>query len=106
MALVDALVVDPRRPHRDRAGRGGHLPLGVVAVANHQPVPVHVDLAGMGRDGGGHLGSQRRRQHLPRSVTHDRIQQRRAHRRTARCVAASPVVDYLEHGRTFPNRRA
>ena len=58
--LVDALVIDPRRPHRDRAGRGGHLPLGVVAVANHQPLPVHVDLAGMGLDVGGHLGSPSR----------------------------------------------
>ena len=58
--LVDALVIDPRRPHRDRAGRGGHLPLGVVAVANHQPLPVHVDLAGMGLDVRGHLGSPSR----------------------------------------------
>jgi hypothetical protein len=58
--LVDALVVDPRRPHRDRAGRGGHLPLGVVAVANHQPLPVHIDLAGMDLDVGGHLGSPSR----------------------------------------------
>lgn len=58
--LVDALVIDPRRPHRDRAGRGGHLPLGVVAVANHQPLPVHVDLAGMGLDEAGHLGSPSR----------------------------------------------
>jgi hypothetical protein len=32
----------------------------VVAVANHQPLPVHVDLAGMGLDVGGHLGSPSR----------------------------------------------
>ena len=42
--LVDALVVDPRLPHRDRSRSRGHLPGAVVAVADHQPVPVLVDL--------------------------------------------------------------
>jgi hypothetical protein len=40
------------------------------------------------------------------AVPDDLIQQRRARRRCARRVGLGLVVDYLEHGRTFPNRRA
>ena len=43
---VDALVVDPRRPHWHRAGRRGHFPRLVVAVADYQPVAVLVELVG------------------------------------------------------------
>ena len=74
--LIDALVVDPRRPHRHRTRRGHHLPLGVVAVADHQPVTVLVDLVGELLDVGGDLGLQRRRQHLPGTVADDLIEQR------------------------------
>jgi hypothetical protein len=41
---------------------------------------------------------------LDSRVTHDRIHQRRAHRRTARRVRLAAIVDYLEHRRTVPNR--
>src|SRR2546426_9022893 len=37
------------------------------------------------------------REHLPRSLAHDLIEHR-----TARLVGLGLVVDYLEHGRTFP----
>ncbi len=76
----------------------------VVAVADHQPVPVLVDLIGVGVDVGGDLGLQRRRQHLPGTVAHDLIEQRPARR--AVLVGRIGVVNYLEHGRTFPNQRA
>ena len=41
---IDALVIDPRPADRHRTGRGDHLPGLVVAVADHQPVTVLVDL--------------------------------------------------------------
>jgi hypothetical protein len=52
-------VVDPRRPHRNRTRSCGHLPLRVVAVADHQPVAVLVELVGVGLDVGGDLGTSR-----------------------------------------------
>ena len=73
--LVDALVIDPRRPHRHRTRRGHHLPLGVVTVAHHQPVTGFVELVGVRRDIRGDLGMQRRCEHLPGTVTHDLIEQ-------------------------------
>src|SRR5450755_330935 len=42
--LVDALVVDPGRADRDRPGPDRHLPLSRTAVADHQPVPLVVNL--------------------------------------------------------------
>ncbi len=65
-------------PHRDRTGRRGHLPLGVMTVADHQPTAIGVDLPSMGLDMGGDLGLQRGRQHLPGTITDNLIQQRRA----------------------------
>ncbi len=88
-----------------RPGRGGHLPRLVVAVADHQPPAVLVDLVGVRLDVGRDLRLQRRRQHPPRPVADDLIQQRRA-RHLGRVVAPRPRLDYLEHGRTFPNQRA
>jgi hypothetical protein len=76
----------------------------VVAVADHQPVARCVDLANMGIDVGGDLGLQRRREHCPGTVTDDLVEQRPARR--AVLVGHNRVVDYLEHGRTFPNQRA
>ena len=73
---IDALVVDPRRGHRHRTRGGQHLALVVIAVAHHQPATVLVDLIGELLDVGGDLGLQRRRQHLPGTVTDDLIEQR------------------------------
>src|SRR5438067_11827523 len=50
---------------------------------------------------GRHLRLQGDREHLPRSLAHDLIEHR-----TARLVGLGLVVDYLEHGRTLPDRRA
>jgi len=100
---VDTLVVDPRRPHRHRPRRGQHLAGAVVAVAYHQPIPILVDLTQVGVDVGGNLGLQRRCEHCPCTVTHDLVEQRPA--RGAVLVGCIGVVDYLEHGRTFPNQR-
>src|SRR4051812_21601333 len=55
----------------------------------------------VGRD----LGLQRRGQHLPGAVADDLIEQRPA-RHDVLLVRLHGVVDYLEHGRTFPNQRA
>ena len=90
--LIDALVVDPRPPHRDRTGRRGHLPLGVMTVADHQPTAIGVDLPSMGLDMGGDLGLQRGRQHLPGTITDNLIQQRRAG-----LVGLRTFLDYREH---------
>jgi len=103
--LIGALVVDPRCSHQHRTCRRGHLPGLVVAVADHQPATVLVDLVGVCLDVGGDLGLQRRGQHLPGTVAHDFIEQRRAARPVG-LVGRGLLVDYLEHGCTFPNQRA
>src|SRR5664280_1110915 len=84
-------------PHRHR---GDHIPLLVVAVADHHPVPVRVDDVGELLDVRGHLGPQRRRQHLPGTVPDQLIQQRP--RRIGRRLLRSFLSNYREHGRTFP----
>jgi hypothetical protein len=48
----------------------------VVAIADHQSTPVVVDLVGELLHIRRHLGLQRRGQHLPRTVTHDLVDQR------------------------------
>jgi hypothetical protein len=65
-----------------------------------------VDLTAVGVDVGGDLGLQRGRQHLPGPVAHDRIKQRRTRRHGGRLVGLADLLDYLEHGRTFPSQRA
>ncbi len=66
---IGALVVDPRRFHRDRTGSGQHLPLSVTRY-----VPPAADRSRRpDRRSGpllGDLGLQRRREHLPGTVTH------------------------------------
>ena len=99
--LVGALVVDPRRAHRHRTRCRGHLPRLVVAVADNQPVTRPVELVDVGLDVAGDLGGQRRGQHLSGTIAHDLIEQRRP----ARLVGLGLILDYLEHGRTFPNQR-
>jgi hypothetical protein len=101
-ALVDAFVIDPRRADLDRAGRGQHPPRRRVAVAHHQATAVLVELPGVRVDIRGDLGLQRRREHPPRTVTHDLVDQRRARRRGRwRHIG---VGNYREHGRTLPTR--
>ena len=95
----------PRLLDRHRPCCRGHLPLGVVAVTDHQPMTVLVDLVSVRLDVAGDLGLQRRCQHPPSTVAHDLIQQRRPHRRAGRAGLAA-FMDYLEHGHTFPNQRA
>ena len=56
---VDPAVVHPRRAHRDRPGRGGHLALACVAVAHHQPPATLVPLGRV-------RGQVRRRPRPPR----------------------------------------
>jgi len=48
------------------------------AVADHQPVALVVKLAAMGLHIGRHLAQQRRRQHLPSTVSAELIQHRPA----------------------------
>jgi len=53
---IDALVVDPRRPHRHRARRRHHLPRRMPAVAHHQPTTLGIQLLGVRVDVGSDLG--------------------------------------------------
>ena len=76
----------------------------MVAVAHHQPVPVVVELIGVLGHIRGDLGLQRRGQHLPGTVADDLVQQRAPRGLVA--VGVLGVVNYGEHGRTFPNQRA
>ncbi len=62
-----------------------------------------VDLTQVGVDVGNHLGVQRRREHRPRTITDDLVEQRPA--RSAVLTGRIRVMDYLEHGRTFLNQR-
>ena len=105
-SLVDALVVDPRLTHRHRARRRGDLPRLVETVANNQLVPPLVNLTSVRLDIRGDLGQQRSRQHLPSTVTGQLVEQRPTHRHRGMNVGLGPLLDYLEHGRAFPNRRA
>ena len=65
-----------------------------------------VDLIAVRVNVRGDLGLQRRRQHLPGTITDHLIQQRPAHGSRSVCVGLRTIMDYLEHGRTFPNQRA
>jgi hypothetical protein len=103
--LIDALVVDPRRPDRYRTRGGGHLPRLVVAVADHQPPAVGVELVGALLDVGGDLSLQRRSQHPPGTLPGQLVQHRPTHRGRGVLVGLVLVVDYRKHGRTFPNQR-
>jgi hypothetical protein len=72
---LDTPIVDPRRSHCHSPRRGEHITLVVVAVADHQPPPVPVDLIGeLLLDVGADLGLQRRRQHLPGTIANDLIE--------------------------------
>ena len=103
---VGALVVHPGRLHRDRTSGGDHLAFGVVAVADHQAVPVFVDLTRVPGDIVGDLGLQRSGQHLPGTITHDLVEQRPPGTdRGAGRVGVIDVVHYREHGRAFPPAR-
>jgi hypothetical protein len=73
---IHALVVDPRRAHRNGSRSGQHLTLIVVAVAHHQSTPVLVDLTDMSVDVGRDFGVQRCREHLPSAAADDFIEQR------------------------------
>jgi hypothetical protein len=81
------------------------IPRLVVTVTHHQPVAVLVAFAGELGDVGVHPGPQRLGQHPPRALAHDLVDQRPT-QRAGPVVGASAVFNYLEHGRTFPNRRA
>ncbi len=104
--LIDAFVVDPRCPHRDRTRRRGDLTGGVGAVANHQLVTRLVDLPAVRIDVRGDLGLQRRGQHLPGTITDQLIEQRATHRRRPVNLRFGHFLGYREHRRTFPNQRA
>jgi len=98
---VGAAIVDPRRHHLDRAGRGQHLPRLVGAVAHHQSPPVLVALADVAGDVGVDLGLQRLGQHPPGALAHELVDHSRA-------VAARVVLfssrNYGEHG-SYPSDR-
>jgi hypothetical protein len=113
-SLVHPLVIDPRRRHLHRPGRGQHPPRLRVPVTDHQPPTPLVDLLPMRGDVRRDLGLQRSGQHPPSTLPHDLIDQRPTHHRPA--VAARRgrnarggwrdliLVDYREHRRTFPTR--
>lgn len=65
-----------------------------------------VDLADELLDIRGDLGLQRRGQQLPSAVAHDLIEQRPTGRAGRVLAGRLGVMDYLEHWRTFPSRRA
>jgi hypothetical protein len=77
-----------------------------VAVADHQPVTDGVELVGVRLDVGDDLGLQRDRQHLPRPVADDLIDQRGgAADRGALIAAVELLGNYAEHGSYLPDRR-
>jgi hypothetical protein len=100
IGLVDPLVVHPRGLHLDHPGRGGDLPGLVVAIADHEPtarlVPLIDQLGYIGVD----FGFQGRREHPPRALPDDLVNQGGA------VSGGAVVVDYAEHGRAFPTGAA
>jgi hypothetical protein len=71
---IGAAVIHPRRPHPDRPGSSGDLPLAGAAVADHQPPATLVPLGRMRGQILIDLGFQRNRQHPPRALTHELVQ--------------------------------
>jgi len=65
-----------------------------------------VDLVSERLDIRGNLGLQRHAQHLPGTIADRFVEQRPAHRGQGVLVRLGLPMDYLEHGRTFPNQRA
>ena len=92
------------RPHRHRTRGPGHLPRGVVPVADHQPVSGPVDLVGVSVDVGGNLGLQGG-EHRPGAVPDQLIQRRPADPGREVHSGLGVLLGCLEHGRTFPNQR-
>jgi hypothetical protein len=74
----------------------------VIAVADHQPPPVLIDLITELVNVGSDLGGQRRSQHLARPVADDLIQQRPTATPGVVVIGLFGIVNYGEHGRTFP----
>lgn len=95
---IDTLIVDTGCTDLDRPRGRGHGARGVVAVADHQPMPVLFELISELSDIRGDLGLQIRREHRPRALAHDLVD-----RRTRRAVGNTDIVgtgstvDYLEH---------
>ncbi|KMV18837.1 hypothetical protein ACT16_20955 [Mycobacterium heckeshornense] len=77
----------------------------MIAVADDQSVTVVIDLIGELCHVGGDLGLQRSGQHLPGAVTDDLVEQRPTSTAGA-FVGLGGIVNYGEHGRTFPHQRA
>jgi hypothetical protein len=79
----------------------------VRAIAHHQSAAALVALGGEPGDVGVDLGLQRLGQHPPSTISHDLIDQRRRHRRSAvgSLVSSSGLRDYGEHGSYLPDRR-
>jgi hypothetical protein len=79
----------------------------VVAVADHQPPAVGIDLVGVGVDVGRDLGLQRDRQHPPRSLADDLIDQRGVDSSSGRTLLTALGLsrNYGEHGSYLPDRR-
>ena len=99
--LREVLVVHPWGEHLDRSGAGQELAWGVVAVADHQPPALLVDLVGVGVDVSGDFGLQGGGEHPSGPLVDELVQQR--NRRSARAVGVvDGVRDYGEHGRAFP----
>jgi hypothetical protein len=75
----------------------------VIAIADHQAVAVLVELVDELLHIGGGLGFECGGQHLPCTVTDDLIEQRPT---DCLVVGLLHIMNYREHGRTFPNQRA
>jgi hypothetical protein len=101
---VGAAVVDPRRGHLDRPGRGQDLAWLVRAIAHHQPATVLVTLAGEPGDVVIDLGLQRLGQHPTGALTHKVIDQRRPVA-SAGIISVGSSRNYGEHGSYLPDRR-
>jgi len=101
---VHTAVVDPRCGHRHRPSRGQDVPLAVATVAHHQAPAVIVNLINKLFHVRCNLGLQRRSQHLPSTIADDPIKQRSTC--TSVVVGRLRIINYREHGRTFPNQRA
>jgi len=68
-----------------------------VALADHQPSTILIELRGVVLDIDRDLGLQRHCQHLPSTVADDLIEQRPTHRGRSVCVGLGLFFYYLEH---------
>jgi hypothetical protein len=88
--------------HLDRARGGEYLPWFGAAVTNYQPTSRVITLVDELVHVGGDFSFQSSRQHPPRTLPNDLVDQRWRRQRCRILSRRTIPRDYRQHGRAFP----